>query len=65
MVYYINQREDGKFEAKAEGGERASKLFDTQKEAQDWVDKQAYGGDNGKKIRRVRTNDNGKPGQFR
>lgn len=65
MTYYINQRPDGKYEAKAEGAERASKVFDTQKEAQDWVDNEAYGGDNGKKVRRVRETENGKPGQFR
>ena len=31
--YHISQRDDGKWQVKAEGAEKALKLFDTQKEA--------------------------------
>lgn len=65
MNYFINKTSDGRYEVKAKGAEKASRIFDTQKEAQNWVDNEAYGGDNEKHIRRVRKSENGKPGQFR
>ncbi len=36
--YHITKNEDGSHSVKKENGERASRVFDTQKEAQEWVE---------------------------
>ena len=40
-IYHLSKREDGKWQVKFAGGEKAIKLFDTQKEALDYTKKMA------------------------
>ncbi len=40
-VYHVAKREDGKWAVKFSGGEKAIKLFDTQKEAMEYTKKMA------------------------
>ena len=40
-VYHVSKREDGKWAVKFAGGEKAIKLFDTQKEAKEYTEQMA------------------------
>ena len=40
-VYHVTKRKDGKWEVKYAGGQKAIKLFDTQKEALEYTKKMA------------------------
>ena len=40
-IYHLAKREDGKWQVKFAGGEKAIKLFDTQKEALEYTKKMA------------------------
>ena len=60
--FFIERRDDGDYAAQRANAERASRLFDTQKEAVDWAQERTEGPVH---VERVRRTEGGTPDKWR
>lgn len=61
--YFIEQNDEGKFAVRAKDSQKASRLADTQREAEEWV--KQFNPDDRPNIERVRNTKNGRRDHWR